>query len=109
MTCTGRKEWTISFFFFRKPQLYPLSYEGGELYVLVRGYLSVAGERALGGRAQGVPNGRVSDGCVELFSRRGRCPGSRLPGHGRVVLPWGGLVCSHVIPMRIAGGGTRRM
>jgi hypothetical protein len=36
--------------------LYPLSYEGGALFVLVRRYLSGAGERALGRRARRVPD-----------------------------------------------------
>ena len=86
--------------------LYPLSYEGGDLYVLVRGYLSVAGERALGRRAQRVPDRRVSDGSLNCCASRS-VPGSSLPV-GRVVLSWDGFVCSHVIPMRIGAGGTRR-
>jgi hypothetical protein len=36
--------------------LYPLSYEGGDLSVQVRRYLSVAGDRALGRRAFVAPN-----------------------------------------------------
>ncbi len=44
--------------------LYPLSYEGGDAFVLVRGYLWVAGERALGRRARRVPDRRVSDGSL---------------------------------------------
>ena len=50
--------------------LYPLSYEGGDAFPLVRGYLLVAGERALGRRARRVPNRWMSDGSVNCRASR---------------------------------------
>ena len=49
--------------------LYPLSYEGGGVLVQVRGYLSVAGDRALGRRALVAPNRdrvKIMRGCLTV-------------------------------------------
>src|SRR5450432_3652624 len=50
--------------------LYPLSYEGGVVFPLVRGYLLVAGERALGRRVRVVADRWVSNGSVSWRASR---------------------------------------
>jgi hypothetical protein len=87
--------------------LYPLSYEGGELDMQVRPYFSRSSHSCpwvpCPWRARSVGERRF----IEL-SRVAVGLGSKLPD-ARETVPRRAPGCSHVIPMRIAACGTRRV